>query len=422
MRQVDVLVIGGGAAGFFAAIQAGLKHPEKRILILEATQKTLTKVKISGGGRCNATHACFEPTDLIKAYPRGAKELRGAFHRFQPRDTIEFFRSRGVELKVEKDGRMFPTTNQSQTIIRCFEDACEELGVMIQLGQRVEKVERLDSSPGFSVTTKTGEDYQTRYLIVATGSSPWGHRLAEQLGHRIVEPVPSIFTFKIQHPLINGLAGTSFEQVELELTVGKKRFRQTGPMLITHWGLSGPAILKLSAFAARDLHAAKYQAELKINWLDASHAETLTSLKQFKAGLEISARSSKKPLSNPFPSQLTKRFWQNLYQLQTDQMNSPEALPGQDPLPKKLLDPLTQCLTRTKLQVTGKGVFKEEFVTAGGVSRKEIDFRSFGSKIVPGLYFSGEVIDIDGMTGGFNFQNAWTGSYLCAQDLFCRQG
>nr|BFD33222.1 NAD(P)/FAD-dependent oxidoreductase [Pigmentibacter ruber] len=407
MQEFDLIVIGGGAAGFFGAISCAEKMETKpKILILEATNRVLTKVKVSGGGRCNVTHNQFEAKTLVQNYPRGQKELLGPFHKFQPRDTVNWFSAHGVTLKAEDDGRMFPITNNSQTIVDCLENTANKLAITLKKNSLVTDLKK-NAEDIFSITTKSGERFFSKNVLLATGSAPFGVKLAELLGHKLISPVPSLFTFEISNPLIQDLSGTSFQSIQLDLKVDDKVFQQKGPCLITHWGLSGPAVLKLSAFAARELFATNYKAELIVNWEQGISLE--------KAVLHIDKIKKihpKKKISNENPFSFSKRFWDSLlFYLKID-----ENLLYAD-LNKKSINNIAKAVTGTKLIVNGKGVFKEEFVTAGGVCREEIDFRTLESKLVKGLYFAGEVIDIDGITGGFNFQNAWTGSWLAGNDI-----
>ncbi len=407
MDEWDFVVVGGGAAGYFGAIACAEAHPGARVLILEATARVLTKVKISGGGRCNVTHHQFNPKQLITFYPRGQKELIGPFHRFQPQDTVAWFTEHGVKLKVEEDGRMFPVTNNSQTIIDCLDQAANNAGVVLQKNMLVQNI--VPNLNGFEIHIKGNSSIKARFILLATGSSPYGVNLAESLGHRLIAPVPSLFTFQIQNPLLEGLSGISFPRVRITLKIkeSSQDFVQEGPCLITHWGLSGPAVLKLSAFAARELYSSSYQAQLQINWnFPMTQEETLQKL-------EVSKQQfPKKKLINENPFHCMRRFWESILRVAGF---SEEALFGETS--KKQLQELSQLLTQSHLLVTGKGVFKEEFVTAGGVAREEIDFRNMESKIQAGLYLAGETVDIDGITGGFNFQNAWTGGWLAGQSV-----
>lgn len=329
---MKTIVIGGGAAGVFAAIQ-------NKALLLEKTARPLSKVRISGGGRCNVTHACFDPHQLILNYPRGGKELLGPFHYFQPQDTIEWFEKRGVLLKTEKDGRIFPVTDQSETIINCLLSQ----GVEIRLKQKITNIEKIEK--GFSLTAN-GHTYFCEKLIIATGSSPDGYNWAKSFGHSIQEPIPSLFTFNVPTSSLKELSGIAIQNCEVSLLDTK--FKQIGTVLITHFGFSGPAIIKLSAWAARYLFENRYRATLEIKW------------------------------TPPFPKRL-----------------------------RRALDSEVQ-----RYQIEGKTTHKEEFVTCGGITLKEIDFRNMESRLCKGLHFAGEILDIDGVTGGFNFQNAWTTGFL----------
>ncbi|MFI4853078.1 MAG: NAD(P)/FAD-dependent oxidoreductase [Gimesia chilikensis] len=400
---MKVIVIGGGAAGFFGAIAAA--ENGHQVTILEAASSVLAKVRISGGGRCNVTHSCFEPRDLVNSYPRGGKALRGPFTRFQPADTIEWFESRGVATKTEADGRMFPTTDDSATIVNCLQTAAKNAGVVVRLRANVAAIEHHESS--FTVTLQTGESINADRILMTTGGSRAGFELTGSLGHTIVPPVPSLFTFKVNDPRIKDLPGVAVEQVECQLVTKTKTFTQSGPILVTHWGLSGPAVLKLSAWAARELFEANYNALLRINWLAGTSAdqarEQLNAFKSAQAKKNIDAAS---------PWQFPKRLWKSLV----------DHSLGQKPvrwaeLSKKGSQALVKELTAGEFQVTGKGVFKEEFVTCGGVDLNEVDFRTMESRLCPGLYFAGEILNIDGITGGFNFQNAWTTAWIAGNAM-----
>ncbi len=401
----DIIIIGGGAAGFFTAINTAEKLPKARIAILERGKEVLTKVKVSGGGRCNVTHAEFVPQELSRNYPRGEKELLGPFHTFMTGDTMAWFEARGVELKIEEDGRIFPVSDQSQTIIDCFLNEAKRLNVEVIKNCSVKHIEKLGSS--FKVTTTT-DDFETEKLVVATGSNPKVWKLLEELGHHIVPPVPSLFTFNITDERIKDLPGVSTEAaVEVISEEGTNLLQSDGPLLITHWGMSGPAILKLSAWGARILETMEYKFTIKINWLvfkDA--AQVLTELKEFKSPL------GKKRVSKNPQFDLPKRLWQSLVAASgiTEEQTYAE-------LNKLALENLAFQLTASHYKVHGKSTFKEEFVTAGGLELKEVNFKTFESKIHPNLYFAGEVLNIDAITGGFNFQNAWTGGYLVAQAI-----
>jgi predicted Rossmann fold flavoprotein len=400
-----VVVIGGGAAGFFAAITCAQTHPHSQVTLLEASQHPLSKVRISGGGRCNVTHACFEPALLVQHYPRGGKALRGAYSRFQPRDTVQWFAQRGVALKTEADGRMFPVTDNSETIVECLLDQAQSAGVRLRPRAAVTALEQ--SATGFEVRLKSGERLQADRLLIATGSSPLGYALARHLGHTVIPPVPSLFTFTLKDSRLQDLAGISVNPVRLRLQVDTSKLEQTGPVLITHWGLSGPAVLKLSAWGARLLHEAKYQASLTVNWLPNRNAEILR-----QELLAVKAQLPQRAIVTSCPVMLPRRLWQHLVQ----HVGIPETLRWTE-LSNKRLNQLIQELVQGQYRILGKGAFKEEFVTCGGVNLKEVDFRTMASRLCPGLYFAGEVLDIDGVTGGFNFQSAWTTGWLAGQAM-----
>lgn len=399
--------IGGGASGIFAALRCAEvcreKNQNAKITVYEASSDYLKKVKISGGGRCNVTHHEFEIADFCSHYPRGHKELRSAFHRFQALDTINWFEARGVKLKVEDDGRMFPTTNNSQTIINCFLSEAHDKGVILQNKTKIHSLHK--ESDQFVLIDRHGKSYEADKVLIATGSMPHGYELAKQCGHSITELAPSLFTFKINDKILKDLFGISFKESMLTLKVQKKKFEQNGPLLITHWGLSGPALLKLSAWAAREMKHADYQAELEVNWMGMSFEQT------HKLILDIIKDNKEAKLSNRYPESLSKRFWERLLEtLEFEELKCKE-------LNHKKLQKLVETLVKTKLIVHGKSRFKEEFVECGGVSLKEIDIKTMQSKLCPGLYFAGEVMDIDGITGGFNFQNAWTSGYIVGSHM-----
>lgn len=401
----DILIIGGGAAGFFCAINIAEKAPHLKIAILERGKEVLTKVKISGGGRCNVTHAEFLPSELIRNYPRGKKELLGPFHSFMTGDTVSWFQKRGVMLKIEEDGRMFPVTDSSQTIIDCFLAETQRLGINVLMGQSVKEI--LNTSEGFKIIT-TSETFLTRKVVIATGSNPKIWNLLEQMGHTIVPPVPSLFTFNIKDERIIDLPGVATHaQVSVLSKNNKVLLQSEGPLLITHWGMSGPAILKLSAWGARILEPLKYHFNIEINWLDdLTKEETLEQL------LLLKETNPKQTLFKYPQLNLPKRLWQNL--LKASGIAEAETWAA---VSKKQLQNIAHQLTQSQFQVTGKSTFKEEFVTAGGVDLKEVNFKTFESKKIPNLYFAGEVLNIDAITGGFNFQNAWTGGYLVASSI-----
>lgn len=397
----DVVIAGGGAAGFFTAINIGEANPKLKIAILERGKDVLQKVRVSGGGRCNVTHACFVPDELVKFYPRGEKELRGPFNRFCSGDTIEWFEKRGVELKIEEDGRMFPITDSSQTIIDCFLEATKRLGIHILTGQSIQSLYKSDSH--WKIDTQN-ETYMAQSLVMTTGSNIKMWDMLAAMGHTIIEPVPSLFTFNIKDTRIKDLMGVS---AQASVKVNGTRLEATGPLLITHWGMSGPGILRLSAWGARELAAKNYQFTLIVNWLDHMDAEDCeTQLKSLKQ------ENAKKAVGKKSPFVFPNRLWESLV---TASGIDPETRWAD--LSKKQIDALTQQLTNAHFQVNGKSTFKEEFVTAGGISLKEVNFKTMESKILPNLYFAGEILDIDAITGGFNFQNAWTGGYIAAQSI-----
>lgn len=401
-----VLVVGGGAAGFFGAITCAEAHPQAQVILIEAGRQPLSKVRISGGGRCNVTHACFEPALLIQHYPRGGKALRGAFTRFQPRDTIAWFARHGVSLKTEADGRLFPTTDDSGTIVECLMQAAEQAGVKLWTGTPVAQVTHANQQ--FDLVFKSGNRVQGDRLLLATGSHPQGYHFAKALGHPIEPPVPSLFTFTIPDSELRSLAGIAVEPAQVRLILpDTKPLEQTGAVLVTHWGLSGPAILKLSAWGARVLHDRHYQASLQVNWLPSLKSEAIR-----QALLEAKERNGRKTIASVCPFSLPRRLWHYLI--------SRATLPEEErwaTLSKSALNQLVQELTQGHYSVQGKGVFKDEFVTCGGVRLKDVDFKTMESRLCPGLYFAGEILDIDGVTGGFNFQSAWTTGWLAGQAI-----
>lgn len=407
LNSMKIVVIGGGAAGFFGAIACANTHPHTEVILLEAGRQPLAKVRISGGGRCNVTHACFEPAQFVQNYPRGAKALRGAFSRFQAKDTVEWFTQKGVTLKTEEDGRMFPTTDSSETVVNCLIDAAKQAGVKIKTGARVAEI-KVDSQTHqnrFKITLKSGEILTADRLLLATGSNPSGYRWAEQLGHQITPPVPSLFTFNIADERLKDLAGISVNHAKIKLP--QAQLEQAGPLLITHWGLSGPAVLKLSAWGARVLQDCRYQTPLVINWLPQSNPEVLR-----KELLAVKSQLPQRVISSSCPVMIPRRLWKQL----TLAVGIDEQKRWAE-VSNKVLNQLIKELTRGEYQINGKGVFKEEFVTCGGVSLKEVNFKTMESRCCPNLYFAGEILDIDGVTGGFNFQSAWTTGWLAGQAM-----
>ena len=404
--SLSIVVVGGGAAGFFGAIACASQHPNARVTLLEAARQPLAKVRVSGGGRCNVTHACFEPALLVQHYPRGGKALRGPFSRFQSRDTVAWFESHGVTLKTESDGRMFPITDDSSTIVDCLMETAKAVGVKLWQGAAVKAVTRKDDR--FCVDVKAGEVLTCDRLLLATGSSPQGHAIARTLGHTIEPPVPSLFTFNLTDTRLQDLAGVSVQNAQLRLQTGaKSALEQMGPLLITHWGLSGPAVLKLSAWGARALHDCQYKATLLVNWLPQTNPEALR-----QELLAVKAQLPRRAIATSCPVLIPRRLWERLtsYVGITAETRWAE-------LSNKTLNLLIQELTRGQYAISGKGAFKEEFVTCGGVNLKEVDFKTMESRLCPGLYFAGEILDIDGVTGGFNFQSAWTTGWIAGQAM-----
>ncbi len=397
-------IIGGGAAGFFSAINAKKNFPESEVTILEKSQKLLSKVKVSGGGRCNVTNGCTSISELSKAYPRGEKKLKKAFREFYTKDTMKWFEDRDVALTIQEDNCVFPVSQDSQTIIDCFTKEASELGVNIEIGKGVNSIEKKDNV--FEIKFKGNElVYQYDKLIIATGGSPKrsGLEWLEKLGHKIEDPVPSLFTFNMPNEDITKLMGIVVK--ETKTSIQGTKLKSDGPLLITHWGMSGPSILKLSAFGARILANNNYEFNLQVNWVNIqSYEEVFNYLK------ELGSKQPNKLLQNFRAYALPERLW--FFLLEKNEINVAKKWGD---LGKKDLNKLTNSLTNDIYSVTGKTTFKEEFVTCGGVSLESIDFGSMQSKSVPNLYFAGEVMDIDGITGGYNFQAAWTTAYIAAQ-------
>lgn len=397
MSRRQIAIVGGGAAGFFAAITAAEASPGCTVTIFEATAHLLAKVKVSGGGRCNVTHACFEPRELVQRYPRGGRELLGAFSRWQPRDTVAWFEARGVKLKIEADGRMFPVTDNSQTIVDCLMGAAQKAGVVVRTNCGVKMVERAQDG-GFSLTTTPGETVTVDRLLLATGGnkSNAGFTIAAQFGHAIEPPVPSLFTFHVNDPRLKELSGVSVEDAATAVT--GTTLKERGPLLVTHWGLSGPAILKLSAWGARTLHDCGYKFTLRVNWAPQFNTETA------RAALEAArAANPKKQITTWCPLGLPGRLWEKLV---VAAGLAPDVI--WNGIGNPALRALAAQVVEGEFAVNGKSMFKEEFVTCGGVRLTEVDFKTMESRLAPGLYFAGEFLDIDGITGGFNFQSAWT--------------
>ncbi len=401
ISNYDVVIVGGGAAGFFTAINIAEQAPKMKIAILERGKEVLSKVRISGGGRCNVTHACFVPNDLVKFYPRGEKELKGPFHQFCSGDTIEWFEKHGVTLKIEEDGRMFPITDSSQTIIDCFLNATQKLGIAVLTGQSVQSVFKGENY--WKVETNQ-QSFKCEKLVMTTGSNPKIWEMLQELGHTIIAPVPSLFTFNIKDNRINDLMGVS---AVASVKVKDTKLKASGPLLITHWGMSGPGILRLSAWGARELATKNYQFTLQVNWLNDLDFDTV--LEDLKT---IKEENNRKIVSKFCPFDFPKRLWESLLLASGISLETKWA-----DVSKKQLTELVQQLTNGQFQVNGKSTFKEEFVTAGGIDLKEINFKTMESKQRQNLYFAGEILNIDAITGGFNFQNAWTGGFIIAQHI-----
>ena len=400
-----VIIIGGGAAGFFTAINAKEMNPELDITILEKGKEVLQKVKISGGGRCNVTHACFEPKELVQFYPRGEKELLGPFHQFMTGDTFEWFENNGIPLKIEKDNRVFPESNSSQTIVDCFLNKTKRLGISVLKNHGVTTIQKQANS--WLVITKE-QQFVCDAVVMAAGSSKKVWELSKALRHSIISPVPSLFTFNIKDNRIKDLLGISVPNATVQLV--DTNLEASGPLLITHWGMSGPAILKLSAFGARVLAEKNYEYKVQVDWLSRPTHKIVNVL------LNLKKKHSKKQVivRSPF-EEIPKRLWERFVLATTIKTSFNWADVSHDQI-----DALANQLTKSVFTAKGKSTFKEEFVTAGGVDLREINFKNFESKLQNNLFFVGEVLNIDAVTGGFNFQNAWTGGWLCAKALASR--
>lgn len=401
----DLIVVGGGAAGFFGAIQVAEQYPRANILILEKSSKVLSKVRVSGGGRCNVTHACFNPFELADHYPRGEKQLKLIFKHFQAIDMVKWLADHGVDLKTEADNRMFPVTDSSETIIECFLNQAKRYGVKIGLGCHVDSI--LASENNFSLRTLNGLEYHGKKVLISVGGSPNQDSYAwlKMLGHTLRRPIPSLFTFNDSARDFVDLMGVSVPNAHVRIATTK--FSQAGPLLITHWGLSGPAIIKLSAWAAMKLNEMNYQFTALVSWIgDVTEDEARLMLSESK-----SQRGRQRIFSNPLKG-LPSRLWERL--CEKAEINS-ELIWSE--IPNRNLNKLMECLIRYPFVIKGKTTFKEEFVTCGGVPMDEIDLTSMQSKLKSGVYFAGEVLNIDGETGGFNFQAAWSTAFVAAKSI-----
>jgi predicted Rossmann fold flavoprotein len=404
--QKTLLVAGGGAAGFFCAVTAARLNPELKVLIVEKTGKLLSKVKVSGGGRCNVTHACFSIAEMVQKYPRGANFLKKSFHQFFTTDTIRWFEERGVKLKTEVDGRMFPESNSSQTIIDCLLQEASLYRVEIRLHHEIRKIERMDESSRFVVHFKNDLKLETDFICLASGGYPKSSLFdwIVETGHAIEEPVPSLFTFNMPENSIRTLMGISVEDAQVRIS--GQELKERGPLLITHWGLSGPAVLKLSAWGARILKEKEYRFEIRVNWLgghnDPDLRDSIRSIRLSSGGKKIRQKN---------PWNLPQRLWDWLLE-----QCGIEDIHWAD-LPTVLQNKLILLLSGQTFLVDGKTTFKEEFVTAGGVRLNQISHLTMESRIMPGLFFAGEVMDVDGLTGGFNFQHAWTSGFIAGSAI-----
>lgn len=396
-----IVIIGGGASGFFAAINASINFPDAKIIILEKSNKILSKVRVSGGGRCNVTHHCFENNELIKNYPRGEKELRQVFSQFSVQDTIDWFLKRGVKLKVEQDGRMFPESNTSETIINCFLQEAQKYNIEINLNEEVLSIDKAED--GALIVKTSRQNYLAEAVICSIGghNQEKNYAFLKQCGHTIDELIPSLFTLNLPQSHIKELMGLSVKNGTVKVIGTKHQY--TGPVLITHWGLSGPAVLKLSSFAAYDFFKLNYQAGISVNWTGTLNEVALKEELSLQLG-------SKALIVNTPLFEIPKRLWEYLVLRSEIPLSKPWIELG-----KKHLNKLAQTLCNDVYDMHGKTTFKEEFVTSGGINLKEVNFKTMESKKVPHLFFCGEVLNIDGITGGFNFQNAWSTAWIAAK-------
>lgn len=399
-------VIGGGAAGFFAGVNAARLHPSLEVVIFEKSREVMSKVRISGGGRCNVTHHCFDPEVMAKAYPRGSRELRWAFEQFQAKDTVSWFEERGVELKTESDGRMFPVTDDSDTIINCLKQEAQKYNVDIRIRTRVEAVEPIQKEQyKLSIRGNTPETFNA--VVIATGGSNRRstYEWLEELGHSIVEPVPSLFTFNFKNKVFEDLSGISVENCSV--AIKGTSFHHIGPILITHWGLSAPAVLKTSAWAARYLFEEGYKFTIQVNWLYPKKAQEVQNI--LKGLREDNAR---KTVPKQAAFNIPKRLWERFLELGGISTNKRWA-----ELSNQEIHELSQQLTNGAYDIKGKTTYKEEFVTSGGIPLNEINMGTMESEKLSNIYFAGEVLNIDGITGGYNFQSAWTTGWIAAQNI-----
>ena len=406
MDIFELIVVGGGASGFMSAITAA-ENKVKKICILESSNKLLEKVRISGGGRCNVTNASWVPSEFIDNYPRGKKKLIESFSRFATGDVFEWFQDKGVRLKIEDDLRVFPISDSSLDIVNCLKNTAQNMGIEIATKKFVKKIKRVDKNGPFKVFISKDEFLLTKKLLISTGGHPSGHRLAESLGHRIIKPVPSLFSFSCRDEKLKECRGVAVKNVYLELPLNNKHFKEQGDVLITHWGFSGPGILRLSSEAARELYQRKYNFKLRIKW---------TNLDLIELNRKMNMLREKNGTSNlcnlrPIPS-LTKRLWVYLLnKLEIDITKTWSELFSTERY--KIIN----ILLNDEYQISGKGPFADEFVTSGGVSLDEVNFKTMESLICEGLFLTGEVLNVDGITGGFNFQHCWTSGWLAGHAI-----
>ncbi len=399
----DLVIIGGGASGFMGAITA-ISGGLRSVLILEGTSKVLEKVRISGGGRCNLTNSCCEISNLVNNYPRGEKQLIGLFNRFSTAETFDWFQKNGLSLKVEKDGRVFPSSDSSEDVINCLKALAKKSGVKVLTNSHVKQIST--TKEGFKLFVKGNNSFEAKNILICTGGHPSGRRLAKSLGHTIIQPVPSLFSFSTSENSLKSCSGITLD-VQIKLNVNKKKYIESGPVLITHKGFSGPVILRLSAFSARNLHANNYNGELKINWIGMNENEARSKIDLYKL------ENGKKFVFNNKPfNMLPKSLWRALLL----SLNLDSQLKWGE-ISKKEKESLVKCLIMKSYLISSRGPFGEEFVTAGGVSLKEINFKTMESKILSGIYFAGEILDIDGITGGFNFQHCWTSGWVAGKSI-----
>ena len=402
----DLVIIGGGASGFMGAITA-ISGGLGSVVILEGTSKVLEKVRISGGGRCNLTNASCEISSLVNNYPRGEKQLIGLFNRFSTTEAFDWFQNKGLSLKVEKDGRVFPCSDSSEDVIKCLTTVAKKSGVKVFTNSHVKQISRIKE--GFNLLVKGNNSLETKNILICTGGHPSGRRLAKSLGHSIIQPVPSLFSFSTSDNSLRSCSGVTLD-VQIKLTVNKKKYVEEGPILITHKGFSGPVILRLSAFSARNLHANKYNGELRINWvcMNENEARLKLDLHKLENGRRLVFNSK------PF-EKLPRSLWKSLLSSLNIDTRSKWA-----DISKYQKESLLKCLIMKNYLINSRGPFGEEFVTAGGVSLEEINFKTMESKICKGLFFAGEVLDIDGVTGGFNFQHCWTSGWVAGKSILVK--